>query len=254
MAKLLRKPAALGSTEPVTSLSDFLSKVDTLKTKQEDAGNKADFLFRGQGCDMHLLPHIARPNITHGEETFEKLVLEEFKRTSVPYVQILPSSDWDWLALAQHHGLPTRLLDWTYSALTALWFAVERDCVQPEKGVVWLFQTQADDFIEPSIESSPFTINRTRILRPRVIAERINAQLGVFTCHLRQSDGSFVPLERNKNYRERLLKFTIAPGLFNSIRAQLFACGVNRATLFPGLDGLAAHLKSRYLTRRRNAL
>ena len=64
--------------------------------------------------------------------------------------------------------------------------------------------------------------------------------------------GEFVPLEKNRFYKDRLQKFTIDPGKFLAIRAQLLACGVNRATLFPGLDGVAEQLKCRYLTRARD--
>jgi hypothetical protein len=56
----------------------------------------------------------------------------------------------------------------------------------------------------------------------------------------------FVPLEMNRFYKDQLLKIEIEQSQFEEINAELFACGVNRATLFPDLDGLSDHLKHRY--------
>jgi hypothetical protein len=60
------------------------------------------------------------------------------------------------------------------------------------------------------------------------------------------SDGRFIPLNTNSAYRERLVKINISASAFVDIRQQLEACGVNRLTLFPELDGLASYLKFRY--------
>ena len=218
---------------------------------EEKAGNKADFIFRGQRFDAPLRPRLFRL-VDDGkcQLGIEKLMLEEFKRTSLALTDIRPDSNWDWLSLAQHHRLPTRLLDWTYSALAGLWLAVERKALkegsETRNGVVWLLKTAVDDFIDESTRQSPFDEGNTRIYRPRFVTRRIAAQRGLFTVHRAVKGAGFVALERNKRYRERLVKFVIPADSFSQIRKHLDGCGVNQFSLFPDLDGLCTYLAWRY--------
>ena len=91
------------------------------------------WIFRGvNSADYVLKPSIARGTLHYDySRKLEDYVFTRFKRESLPYLGFRPADDWDWLALAQHHGVPTRLLDWTESPLVAAFFAVigwvERD-------------------------------------------------------------------------------------------------------------------------------
>jgi len=238
--------------KPIKALSDFVEYIEEHKEKEYGRNNHVDFLFRGQPVDEPLRPTLAR--LGWNEQVMlkrEELILEEFARTAAPFLKPGLDTKWDRLAVAQHHGLPTRLLDWTYSATVALWFAVsdpqKDDRGKMRDGVVWIMKPLLDDFINfPTKEDeTPFNGERTRIFRPRVIADRIAAQSGIFTVHAVRNK-KFISLEKNTKFSSKLIKIPIKHGVFSKLQEQLHACGVNSSTAYPGLDGLCRHLKWRY--------
>lgn len=249
-------PAVISSP---TSLSSFLSSIESLKRAELKADNKSDFLFRGQSTDEPLIPRLARLKPKGNLLKIEQLMMADFERQHLPFTEFEPRDAWDLLALAQHHGLPTRLLDWTPSALAALWFCVWKPHKNDKKGkpvdgVIWLLKSSPKDFITFPTKESPYKPGRTRIFRPKAITRRIMAQSGVFTCHKRTSDGRFIRLESNTAYKNRLVKIPISGSHFMNLREDLMANGVSSLSLFPDLDGLTAHLERRYFHDAKPAL
>ncbi|HET9184262.1 MAG TPA: FRG domain-containing protein [Candidatus Angelobacter sp.] len=233
----------------VRSLSEYLDLIERAKRLEETNGNKADFIYRGQRSEETLRPKLARIVRRGNRRDREKLMFAEFQRTCASLTALQPTNEWDFLALAQHHGLPTRLLDWTYSALAGLWFAIERPLEIEGKAqdvFVWLLKTHFDDFIDERSRQSPFEGGATRIYRPRLITPRIAAQAGIFTLHRIQPNGAVVSIERNKRFKHRLIRFRISGRNIPQIREHLHGCGVNEFTLFPDLVGLCRHLGWRY--------
>jgi len=232
----------------ISSLNEFIDEIETLKDTQIRNGNSADFLFRGQNCDQPLLPKIARLELKGETLNTEKQIFEEFKRQAPPYITMAQESDWDWLATAQHHGLPTRLLDWTYSALCGLWFAVKEDPENDheEHGVVYIFTPTLADYKIAEQIIDPFEIKQSAIYRPKSVSKRIFAQSGVFTAHRIQVDGAAVKFETHGSYKSKLKKFKIERGDFSKIRKSLNMMGINYHTMFPDLDGLCRHLQWRF--------
>jgi FRG domain len=249
----------------IESVDEYVREVLALRMSQIRRQNNVDLLFRGQEADYHLIPKLGRKKIRgQSFKNLESLLFQEFRRTSSAFKDFEPDDDWGPLAMAQHHGLPTRLLDWTQSGLAALWFAVRRPFkpFAPERrtgggakidehpyGVVWILCPELDDYLPNPPTESPFAnTGRTRIYRPRMTSPRIVSQAGAFTVHKILKDGrAFGRLEENPAYGDNLVKFTFESGLFPQFRKDLNLLGVNAASLFPDLDGLCEHLEGRYI-------
>ena len=237
--------------DSISNVQDFVALVDKEKDAAEKAGNDADFLFRGQRRDLPLLPKLARIKLRGEINNIENLIIDEFRRASLPMAEFQPVDDWDLLALAQHHGLPTRLLDWTYSALAALYFTIKDPPFRNEKailenGVVWLLSPDVKDYRTDTEKFGPLSNKITKIFRPKIISRRISAQGGAFTVHKINTKGRVVTFEKHANFKKKLMKIIVPQKHFSKIRHRLNILGVNSSTLFPDIDGLCKHLQWRY--------
>jgi hypothetical protein len=233
----------------IRNIQDYLKVIEDIKEDNEINGNKSDLLFRGQGIDKPLLPKIARLRLRGEISNIEKLIMDEFERGMIPLTEFKPTTNWDLLALAQHHGLPTRLLDWSYSALVALYFAVENppviDDLKTQNGVVWILSSTEEDF-KVDKTKSPFLTKATKIFRSSVVSRRISSQAGIFSIHGINDNGKLIALEKNKRFKSKLEKIIIPADCFSEIRKKLYILGINNYTIYPDMDGYCKHLTWRY--------
>ena len=186
-------------------------------------------VYRGQrSAAWPLRPGLlrAQPRIPGTRAFVEGILLNEFKERVRLLLPQLPHDDWEWLALAQHHGLLTRLLDWTGNPLVALFFAVEKS--SDEDSAVWC----AHPTLSLNLERSPFSIDDVDVVHLAHVSSRITVQKGAFTVH---------PLEEKplEEWSLRVTKLVVAASARIVLRNELRVLGIDRGSLFPDLDGIA---------------
>src|SRR4051794_8583336 len=211
----------------VETLTQFTELIERVCTDQSTV------LFRGQPEDWPLLPSIARERLIDELLASERAMLDEFQRHGHPFLRAAPATTWEWVALAQHYGLPTRLLDWSLNPLTSLWFAVSRPPVGSKDGVVWILRPDDDDFATADDERH-LQCKRHLVFAPRDVSERITAQVAWFTVHKAWAeDPSFEPLESSAQFASKLTKVIIPAGRFAHLRFYLDRYGINHGSVFP---------------------
>ncbi|EPD0968881.1 FRG domain-containing protein [Vibrio vulnificus] len=230
---------------------------DLLKNISLDDTN---IIFRGQAnIDWKILPAIARFNPNDNYQfhwntwtDLELDMVEMFKKKSIPFISAsrTPTNHFDWLVLAQHHGMPTRLLDWTTNPLKALFFAVENVNSKDDGLLVlgvyngwWNQVTKAFDRIDEK--------QHLMIYFPDDSNVRIASQEGCFTVFPLPENMSELPdfkVDNSYNHDfENLTYFRIPNHAKTKIRSQLRRLGVSHHSIYPGLDGLCTEIRRAFM-------
>ena len=232
---------------------------------------RSPFAFRGVSSVDHT-PDSSLVRLARGRGDVRRLetsVLRNFRKYARRHTEGTDSV-WDWMAIGQHYGLPTRLLDWTYSPLVALHFATEDPSEFDRDGVVWCLNfVEANKLLPRRLQrilkdegSDTFTVEmlapfRTLrdfdalsrqpfvvFLEPPALDERILNQLALFSL-MSDAAGSFE--DWVKQHPQICRKVAVPARLKWEIRDKLDQANVNERVLFPGLDGLSRWL-ARYYT------
>jgi len=210
----------------IQSFEHFHKQIQTYDRKKD--------IYRGVRKKRYALkPKIGRVLFPPGtnREREEDLMLEWFEERATPYFDFNLRDKWELIAVAQHHGLPTRLLDWTRNPLVAAFFAVEKDY----KGDSAIYVLKGYDIISANerMYTSPLKCKEVVKYAPPHITDRIVAQGGIFTIH---------PEPEIAFSSDSVDKLIIPHSLRNKLKKMLDTYGINRAALFPGLDGLTSHV------------
>lgn len=225
--------ARMASTS-ISSVHDFLAIVSP-KYFVEARGR---WVFRGHSdIRFDLIPSVGRGGHTATNcLAHEKSLYDIFVREAGSYLSPLPADEWEWLSVAQHHGLPTRFLDWTHNPLVALYFAVSGH--EEVDGEVFSLHS-VKKASQRTRESSPFEITRPAKYYPNIVSPRIRAQEGLFIA----CSDIEIPLDSPLREGWSIERFLVPAKTKQSLRYQLFRLGVHASALFPDIDGLAERLK-----------
>jgi FRG domain len=235
------------------------------------ARHRSDFVFRGEAStDASLATSLQRLGGDFAD--VERHLLRNFRKYAER--DAVPRDDvWHWLAVAKHHGLSTRLLDWTYSPYVALHFATALPADFGEDGLIWMVDfvktnRLLPDVLRRTIEHEGMNAISADLLvdiaptlgqfdrlgedfvvffEPPALDERIVNQYALFSLmpspHARMDDW----LVRHPGLA---LQIVLPAELKWEVRDKLDQANITERVLFPGLDGLATWLK-RYFSPRR---
>jgi len=234
----------------ISSLADLISKI----VKDTKSLNEPIWYRGHANSSWDLLPYIQR-NYSYLKPELE--YLRQFKQHATLLANPKPSNSVEWLFLMRHYGVPTRLLDWTESPLTAAYFAVNNDKEEESDGLIWILRPvkmnqnigsqekrktlpsfdedvllmedfkPPDEEHEPSKNADPIAFLATRN------SQRMQAQLSVFTINAEKSTKI-----NEVGKKDHSWKYIISHDVKNQIKEELKLIGINRFQLFPELENI----------------
>jgi FRG domain-containing protein len=238
--------------------------------------HRSPYVFRGLPAEYPLLTSLDRLN--HDPNTvgkIERALFRSFRKYA--YSEVAPgTSEWKWLAIAQHHGLPTRLLDWTFSPFVALHFATNDLSNMDSDGVVWCVNfVEAQDWLPTELQgllrkeqTKAFSVEILESKFPRIQdVEKLKGRREQFAfffeppaldLRIVNQNGLFSfmnsPLQRIDTWLQsaaadspNLSKKIVIPAKLKwEVRDKLDSSNITERVLFPGLDGLSTWLRRWY--------
>lgn len=266
----------MGKVQELREFQDIWKIISEQKFDRRVNRYRSSYLYRGlSDINFHLETSLAR-NCKHKGRILEKSILRNFTKYASIEEPGLENSMWRQLIIGQHHGLPTRLLDWTYSPLAALHFATsgealcqmeESDCVvwaidieeinsllpqkyneELQKESSYLFTVEMMDRVVWQLDEydNDMKADAMVLLEPPSIEQRIINQYSYFSV----IPGDMTDIEAFLESKTvNTVKYIIDKSLKWRIRDMLDQLNVNERIIYPGLDGLSSWIKRHYYVK-----
>lgn len=249
----------------ISSVSEYVGYVESLQ-------NKSNCWFRGVSKPIYLpVPGLIWKKATDVEGSLEHDFLISYKS----YIQEQNLNPWELYALMQHHGLPTRLLDWSESSLVALFFALTFEPESTSYRAVWVLNPyelnnatlgesilycpaiitnreimangkplNIDAYLPPNLRpvglnelpETPIAINSTQYIK------RVSAQKGCFTIHGSNQDGIHTYLTNFNDFHMIKIDSRSTSKRLEMIET-LAVLGIDEEFIYQDLDSLCEKIK-----------
>lgn len=262
----------------VSTLEELMPLLSEQEYRPDLGRNRSPFVYRGMtNADFRMVTSLRR-NCRELQRNLEPAILKNFAKYAVIEDPSVAHSVWRQMILGQHHGLPTRLLDWTQSALVALHFAVseedlarmeDHDCMVwrvdiaelhallPERYQQVMRDYQAEVFSVDMLGSAAQSLalydrdmgDRSMVvLEPPSLSARIVNQYSFF---------SVIPMEMENvedfldRCTEHTVKYVIDRKLRWRVRDMLDQLNMSERIVYPGLDGLSRWIARHYYVKEK---
>ena len=257
----------------ITTLEELLPLLTEQEFRSDLNRNRSSYLYRGMPDASFKMKTSLSRNCKHLQKELEPAILENFAKYAVIGEPTIAQSVWRQMILGQHYGLPTRLLDWTHSALVGLNFAMtetdlekmnDHDCMVWRIDMQEMYSLLPDNYqsVVNKTQSTIFSVDMLGeittslsqydddmkdqamiIIEPPSINQRIVNQYSFF---------SLVPMEMTdiEDFLDKrtnnTVKYVIDKNLRWRVRDMLDQLNMSERIVYPGLDGLSQWIGRHY--------
>ena len=260
----------------ISTLEDLMPLLSEQEYRPELGRNRSGYLYRGMPDSSYRMVTSLSRCCKGLQKTLEPAILNNFAKYAVREDQTLMQSIWLQMITGQHNGLPTRLLDWSHSALVALHFAMTEenlaemdahDCIVwridmneqikhlPEKYRLAVGREQTTMFSVQMMNSLAPTLDQYDedmgdhsmvIIEPPSTNNRIIMQYSFFSA----IPSDMTDIEKFLNdHTGNTVKYIIDRNLRWRVRDMLDSLNISERMLFPGLDGLSKWIARHYYVK-----